>query len=81
MAYITMITAARDLTAEEAQQLDTYMEAQVAAVTTNDIVYNWVINKNPAVSQGVRIWTTSESATGYQTLLEGFSPPIPVMVY
>ena len=81
MAYITMITAPRDLTEAEMQQLDTYTEAQVAANTTNDLVYNWVLNKAPDLVQGVRIWTTSASATGYQAILEGFSPPIPVMVY
>ena len=81
MAYITMITAPRDLTTDESQQLDTYLEAQVAANTTNDLVYQWVLNKTPQLVQGVRIWTTSASATGYQALLEGFSPPIPVMVY
>ena len=81
MAYITMITAPRDLTEAELQQLDTYLEAQVAANTTNDLVYNWIINKTPDTVQSVRIWTTSASATGYQALLEGFSPSVPVMVY
>ena len=81
MAYITMITGSREFTLAEQEQLSNYLDAQVAAATTNDVVYQWVINKAPETFQRIRIWTTSASATGYQTILEGFSPPIPVMVY
>jgi len=81
MAYFSMITEMRDFTEAETQQLGVYIDAQLAAGTTNDIVYRWVINKAPDREQNVRIWGTSESATGYQALLEGFSPPIPVLVY
>ena len=81
MAYFSMITEARDFTEVEMQQLGVYIDTQLAAGTTNDIVYRWVINKTPDREQNVRIWTTSASATGYQALLEGFSPAVPVMVY
>jgi len=87
MAYISMITDPRELTEAEGEQLTTYITAQVTAGTTNGNLYTWALavvpgpDPAPAGSQNVRMWSTSESATGYQTILAGFSPAVSVSVY
>ena len=86
MAYISMITAPRELTEAEEEQLATYLAAQVTAETTNNVVYRWGVTSTNGhspeyESQNVRLWSTSESATGYQALLAGFSPAVPVAVF
>jgi hypothetical protein len=87
MAYFTLIPTPRDLTAGESTQVDSYMTAQQTAGTTNGNLYTWALalapgpDPAPAGSQNVRMWSTSESATGYQALFAGFSPAISVAVY
>ena len=81
MAYFTKITALRDFTEAERTQLTNYVEAQTTAGTTDGNVYNWLFNNDSDVPQNVRMWSTSESATGYQAVLAGFSPAVPVSVY
>ena len=82
-----MITDPRELTEAEGTQLTTYLTAQVTAGTTNNIVYTWVVTSTDGHApdepggQNVRLWTTSESATGYQAIMAGFSPAIPVAVF
>ena len=81
MAYFTKITATRELTEAEETQLTNYVEAQLTAGTTDGNVYNWSFNNDADLPQNVRMWSTSESATGYQAVLQGFSPSVPVSVY
>jgi len=81
MAYFTKITALREFTEAEQTQLTNYLEAQTTAGTTDGNVYNWPFNNDYGLPQNVRMWSTSESATGYQAVLAGFSPAIPVSVY
>jgi hypothetical protein len=80
MAYFTEITAARELTESEATQLTSYVSAQATAGTTSGQLYVWPVSNSETV-QTVRMWSNSESATGYQTLLAGFSPAVPVAIY
>ena len=79
MAYFTKITTLRDLTTEEATQLNDYVATQVTANTTDGNIYSWTTST--LETQTVRMWSTSESATGYQAIMAGFSPAIPVAVY
>ena len=76
-----MITEPRDMTEAESTQLSDYITAQKDAGTTNGAVYVWDTVVEAIPTQNVRIWSTSESATGYQAILAGFSPAIPVTVY
>ena len=81
MAYISMITNPRTFTAAESEALTTYCTAQVTAGTTNNTVYTWLTNADPSMPQNVRIWSTSESAAGYQSIIAGFSPAVTVAVF
>ena len=87
MAYFTEITTPRTLTSEESTQITSYISAQQTAGTTNGSLYAWTLatapgpEPTPTVTQNVRMWSTSGSATGYQALFAGFSPAIPVSVY
>jgi hypothetical protein len=72
------------LTAESAQ-INSYvrhnkLQEQLMAAYMFGLPYH----NNPDLDQcpNVRMWGTSESATGYQALLAGFSPvTVPVAVY
>ena len=84
MAYFTRITnnEARQLTEAELTQRQNYIDAQVAAGTTDGNLYNWnVVSVSEAFTVGFRIWTTQAAATGYQSIYQGYSPPIPMSVY
>ena len=80
MAYFTKITAPREITEAEQTQLTNYLLAQETAGTTDDTVYIWSTNLDEA-AVNVRMWSTLESATGYQAIMAGFSPAIPVALY
>jgi len=79
MAYFTEITVPRVLTEAETSQLASYISAQTTAGTTNGQVYKW--SNTADTTTNVRMWSSTESANGYQSLLAGFSPAIPVAVY
>ena len=79
MAYFTEITTPRELTESESSQLTSYVSTQVTAGTTNGNIYTWQISASG--TQNVRMWSTSESANGYKSIMAGFSPAIPVAVY
>lgn len=80
MAYFTEITAPRELTEAEKAQVDSYTTAQTAAGTTSGQLYAWFISTS-GNQQTVRMWSNTESAAGYQSLLAGFSPAVPVAIY
>ena len=80
MAYFTRLTntTSRELTEAEQTQRQNYIDAQVAAGTTDGNVYSWT---GVPDSANFRIWTTQAAATGLQSLYQGFSPPIAMSVY
>ena len=81
MAYFTRVTnteTTRALTEAEEEQKNSYISAQVAAGTTDGNLYSW--NGTP-LSASFRIWTSQAAATGFQSLWQGFSPPIAMSVY
>ena len=80
MAYFTMITAPRELTEAERAQVDSYTIAQTTAGTTSGQLYAWTVITS-GDPQSVRMWSNTESAAGYQSLLAGFSPAVPVAIY
>ena len=81
MAYFTKITTPRTLTEAETGQLDSYVSAQTTAGTTDGNRYVWSTMPDSEGTQTVRMWSTSESAAGYQAVLAGFSPAVPVSVF
>ena len=80
MAYFTRLTntETRELTEAEITQRQNYIDAQVSAGTTDGNLYSW--NGTPD-SASFRIWSTQATATGFQSIYQGFSPPIAVSVY
>ena len=82
MAYFTYVTQSRELTEAELASVNSYVAAQVTAGTTDGNRYNWpVTNSETGAVQLVRMWGTSESATGYQAVFAGFNPAVSVSVY
>jgi hypothetical protein len=84
MAYFTYVIQSRDLTEAEQTQVNDYISAQTNAGTTDGERYVWTTGPTspiPDLSRTVRMWGTSESATGYQALFAGFSPTVPVAMY
>jgi hypothetical protein len=82
MAYFTYLSAPRTLTDAESTQVTDYVNAQITAGTTDGNRYGWpILATDPAIVQNVRMWSTSESANGYASIMEGFSPSIAVAVY
>ena len=80
MAYFTRFTDAetRELTEAEQTQRQNYIDAQVVAGTTDGNVYDWT---GAPESANFRIWTTQAAATGFQSIYQGWSPPIAMSVY
>jgi len=84
MAYITYITEIRELTEAESTAAQNYMAAQINAGTTDGNKYVLTsTQESPTQNQtiNIRIWGTSESAAGYKSLFEGFSPAVPIAMY
>ena len=82
MAYFTEITEPRTFTESETSQVNSYVSTQQAAGTTDGHLYVWNIsNPDTPSTQLVRMWGTTESAAGYQSVLAGFSPAVPVSVF
>ena len=84
MAYFTYITVPYTFTEAEQAQLNSYISAQMTAGTTDGEKYGWTTSATsptPDLYRIVRMWGTSESATGYQTLCAGFSPAVSVSLY
>ena len=80
MAYFTRLTntETRELTEAELTQRQNYIDAQVSAGTTDGNLYNWY---GAPGSADFRIWTTQAAATGFQSIYQGYSPPIAISVY
>jgi len=84
MAYFTYVIQPRELNEAESAQVNSYLSAQITAGTTDGERYVWTASPTsptPDISRSVRMWGTSESATGYKTLFAGFSPTVPIALY
>jgi hypothetical protein len=83
MANFTLYVKDRDFTEAEQAVVNSYMQTQVTAGTTNGVRYTWgIIEQGPeGAKQTVRMWSNIESANGYKDILAAFNPPVNCLAY